>query len=82
MNPKVEKYDDDDQYVWQMGRTYNELVADRAEEVRRQANEVADGMWVTHPWDGKFTCDTCRFVSKCVFAFDLYNTDGACLAEK
>lgn len=30
----------------------------------------------------KFTCDDCPAVRTCGFAFDPYNTDGDCLAEK
>jgi hypothetical protein len=30
----------------------------------------------------EFTCDTCGAVSFCTLAFDGYNTDGDCLAEK
>lgn len=29
-----------------------------------------------------FTCDDCPAKNTCDFAFDLYNTDGDCLAEK
>lgn len=29
-----------------------------------------------------FTCDDCPAKRVCQFAFDLYNTDGDCLAEK
>lgn len=29
-----------------------------------------------------FTCTSCNQQSYCSFAFDLYNTDGDCLAEK
>lgn len=30
----------------------------------------------------EFTCDTCPARYKCTLAFDPYNTDGDCLAEK
>lgn len=30
----------------------------------------------------KFTCDECGARQTCDFAFDVYNTDGDCLAEK
>lgn len=30
----------------------------------------------------KFTCDDCGARHDCEFAFDPYNTDGDCLAEK
>ena len=29
-----------------------------------------------------FTCYDCPLACNCRFAFDLYNTDGDCLAEK
>jgi hypothetical protein len=29
-----------------------------------------------------FTCDGCGFAPRCLFAFDLYNTNGDCLADK
>ena len=29
-----------------------------------------------------FTCDTCLAVSTCEWAYDLYNINGECLAEK
>jgi hypothetical protein len=31
---------------------------------------------------GYFTCDSCDEVSKCEYAFDAYNTNGDCLADK
>lgn len=30
----------------------------------------------------KFTCSDCPLTPTCYFAFDWYNTDGDCLAEK
>jgi hypothetical protein len=30
----------------------------------------------------EFSCDRCAAVKTCEFAFDPYNTDGDCLAEK
>jgi hypothetical protein len=32
--------------------------------------------------DVAFTCDDCGAAATCEYAFDLYNTDGDCLAEK
>ena len=29
-----------------------------------------------------FTCEGCEFQHKCIYAFDLYNTDGDCLMVK
>lgn len=31
---------------------------------------------------GDFTCADCMIVSKCSLAYDLYNLDDECLAEK
>ncbi len=31
---------------------------------------------------GSFTCDDCPSRRTCEWAFDVYNTDGDCLAEK
>jgi len=30
----------------------------------------------------EFTCDTCKLVTKCLLAYDLYNTNGDCLVDK
>lgn len=32
-------------------------------------------------WE-EITCDGCPVVDDCVFAYDIYNTDGDCLALK
>ena len=32
--------------------------------------------------EGGFTCDTCGALPRCALAFDWYNTNGDCLAEK
>jgi hypothetical protein len=32
--------------------------------------------------DPAFTCDGCSERKRCPFVYDLYNTDGDCLAEK
>jgi hypothetical protein len=38
---------------------------------------------VVQEWgERSFTCDRCQARHTCEFAFDLYNTDGDCLAEK
>lgn len=50
-------------------RTDEELAALRAEVVE---------VWGIK----KFTCDDCPAKRTCEFAFDTYNTDGDCLAEK
>lgn len=57
-------------------RTFDELVLARARSVESYAQLSGGGML------REFTCDSCRFVSKCQFAFDQYNTLGDCLQEK
>ena len=54
--------------------TEQELAADRARlvEMYRERVGVID----------KFTCDDCGARFTCMLAFDAYNTDGDCLAEK
>jgi hypothetical protein len=48
----------------------------------------ADLMWATIPgWEGdppadRYTCDGCAHAPECRLAYDLYNTDGDCLASK
>jgi hypothetical protein len=37
---------------------------------------------IDSPEDAKFTCDHCPWLKSCVFAFDLYNTNGDCIALK
>ncbi len=50
----------------------------REEKARFQA--IA---WDQHvQWPDKFTCDECGANDTCDLAWDLYNTDGDCLAEK
>lgn len=48
--------------------------AEMRERRQRSAKELGD--YVT------FTCDDCRYAPLCDFAFDGYNTNGDCLAEK
>lgn len=52
-----------------MDRTDEELGASRAEVAAMFGIE-------------KFTCDECPARKTCKWAFDAYNTDGDCLAEK
>jgi hypothetical protein len=64
------------------------LVLSEDELKKRRSEAVADAvvhLGASH--DMKFTCDTCGVLSPqgkrdCQYAFDLYNTDGDCLAEK
>lgn len=55
-----------------VGVTPTELAADRADAIRVQRLDP----------DIKFTCDKCGLRLVCDLAFDAYNTDGDCLAEK
>ena len=55
--------------------------------VARQVwNELPDKIRVELKDEGfkfaDFTCATCTVVAKCPHAFDAYNTDGDCLANK
>lgn len=50
-------------------RSAEESAAMRAEAARRFNIEA-------------FTCDNCPAAKTCQWAFDAYNTDGDCLAEK
>jgi hypothetical protein len=54
--------------------TEEQLARNRASLVQAYA---AQGYLVT-----EFTCDKCAARYRCTLAFDLYNTDGDCLAEK
>lgn len=47
------------------------------EQLQAQRKEVADLFKIE-----SFTCDACPARRTCDFAFDAYNTDGDCLAEK
>lgn len=52
--------------------------ADLADERERMVRiYAAEGIEIS-----SFTCDECSARFKCVLAFDAYNTDGDCLAEK
>jgi hypothetical protein len=42
----------------------------------------AFGGRVIDPKTVKFTCDKCKAAPNCEWAFDDYNTNGDCLAEK
>ncbi len=51
--------------------------------------QARDAMWRKHDPDHeppdpptKYTCDDCPAAATCNYAFDDYNTDGDCLAEK
>lgn len=65
----------DDQYTYVKPRSFAELLRERRASVKQLERHG-------YEWDGTFSCDHCISVHKCVFAFDEYNTDGDCLAEK
>lgn len=50
----------------------------------RSPEELAEARRCSSAWFDidKFTCDDCRAQKTCDWAFDPYNTDGDCLAEK
>lgn len=56
----------------------------RALELMREANVylAADGDSDLFDVEAGFTCDKCELAPTCTLAFDLYNTDGDCLASK
>lgn len=47
------------------------------EDLAKARSDVADKFDIE-----AFTCDECPAKKTCQFAFDPYNTDGDCLAEK
>jgi hypothetical protein len=58
---------------WVVPRTEEEIAALRARMVAAAAE---------NGFSDDFTCDKCGAKLTCTLAFDLYNTDGDCLAEK
>ena len=59
------------------------MVPSQLEVLRKGSIEALDNKgvrWVKD--DQKFTCDGCGAKDTCIYVFDLYNTDGDCLAEK
>jgi len=59
---------------------------DRDEDKWRRVREAVV-MDMTRSWDLKeaqkeFTCNDCDVSTSCPFAWDLYNLNGDCLAEK
>lgn len=55
--------------------TEQQLSEDRAKLVELYKNVLGGVV-------DEFTCDKCDLRYKCLLAFDAYNTDGDCLAEK
>jgi len=47
-------------------------------------NEFLSYMWGNSdfPLPEKYTCDECSITRTCTLAYDLYNTNGDCLADK
>lgn len=58
---------------WLIPRTEEELARVRARSIAH-AKE--------HDYSYNFTCDDCGARFSCTLAYDLYNTNGDCLAEK
>ena len=44
--------------------------------------EAAKYLYKKYGYEGAFTCKDCAQRFTCHVAFDLYNTEGDCLAEK
>jgi len=64
------------QIVLDMPRTKEEL-----HEIRKKAMMELTTMYRTC-FVPEISCDNCSGVSTCMLAYDLYNIDGDCLAEK
>jgi MoaA/NifB/PqqE/SkfB family radical SAM enzyme len=52
-----------------------------AQELRPEVQKARDEVAALFEID-KFTCDDCPRKNECMWAFDAYNTDGDCLADK
>lgn len=63
----------DDGLEWETPLTEEEL-AELRESAVKFCNE--------HGYSDNFTCDRCDARFTCTLAYDAYNTDGDCLAEK
>ncbi len=65
-----------------------QMAADTMDQFAREAYRVRLGMYdiggrVALADDpGEFTCRACSENASCDYAFDLYNTNGDCLASK
>lgn len=75
--PRYDDVEPDDRYTYVYPRTFAELLRVRQDTIDRHSGDD-----LFDKWDRTFTCDHCRSVHKCALAFDEYNTDGDCLAEK
>lgn len=64
---------------WRNGIRHLPLTEEQVGEARAFSIARMEGH---APTPDKFTCDTCLAKYDCVYAFDYYNTDGDCLAEK
>ena len=54
---------------------FNKFPLDESVKIKKESDK--------HFKDKKnLTCDTCFKTKECIFAFDLYNTNGDCLAMK
>lgn len=64
----------DDDGFYKVPRTFLEMEAARRQGLQQLADFGLE--------DKTLTCDECACFAVCPWAFDLYNTDGDCLAEK
>lgn len=53
-----------------------------AERRKRMVTYAADNFDMNLRDKGSFTCDDCSLKNDCHYVYDLYNTNGDCLAEK
>lgn len=64
---------------WKAGKRHLPLTESQAKAARAY---VVERMKPHFDEPAEFTCDTCAARFECVYAFDYYNTNGDCLAEK
>lgn len=61
----------------------SEIEAKSMEEIHAKQREIAAQILKEANISFKyFTCDNCEDAYDCMYAFDPYNTDGDCLADK
>ncbi|MGN6103518.1 MAG: hypothetical protein ACTHU0_00195 [Kofleriaceae bacterium] len=87
--PAFDNYDvdpsklDKTELATELLRSLNVYVAERI-QVEPLAGEVDRVVETLHRWAHvvPLTCDDCPHTATCPWAFDAYNTNGDCLAEK
>jgi len=62
-----------------MNRYLNKTKLTEETKIKR---ESALAFAMSQGFSDNFTCDSCPDVNTCEYAFDLYSTNGDCLAEK